>query len=362
MADRLAMLPVALLLSAATVSAGVPPVGESFFRFAQTPHQIRDAVFSPAGDSLYLVDSDAQDGAIHVCDLQGRCARTVKHLGMGELDFTQPGDLVPWKGGFVLDSASLHLLWLDAELRPTKGWLLPRRINHPDAKAVVGDRGPLQEVTVWQVAPLSDQAVVVTGDYLDAKGWRHGVARLEGKDPLRLTVLSERRVDDPHYLYELHQRPSLVNAGDAVYELRFGDAPSLERVLPTPEHVALPKPFGARLPPLTGMGGRDGYLRLFGKLRTLPLPAAIRGWQNGLYLLTWTPRGGELDWDLWRWGAPGWRGPLRIPAPAQARDVLMAPGPNHWAFIFKPAPTTPEAQGVLGFRLMDSAEIERRLR
>jgi hypothetical protein len=361
MADRLAILAVALLSSAAAVSAGSPPVGEPLLRFTASPGLLGDATFSPAGDSLFLVDS--KTSAIHICDLQGRCTRTVKRPGLGELDFNQPGTLVPWSGGFLLDSANLRLLWLDPALSPRQGWILPNRSAPPDAKAVASDRGgTLQEVTVWQAVPIGDQAAIVTGDYLDAKGWRHGVARLQGGDPLRLTVLSERRVDDPHYLYEIHQRPNLVTLGDAVYELRFGEVPSVERILPAAEHMALPKPFDAPLPPLTGMGGRNGYLRLFAKLRTVPLPAAIQGWRNGLYLLTWTPQGGALQWDLWRWGAPGWRGPLRIAAPPQARDVLMVPGPNRWAFIFKPSPSTPETQGTLGFRTLESAEIERRLR
>jgi hypothetical protein len=281
MADRLAILAVALLSSAAAVSAGSPPVGEPLLRFTASPGLLGDATFSPAGDSLFLVDS--KTSAIHICDLQGRCTRTVKRPGLGELDFNQPGTLVPWSGGFLLDSANLRLLWLDPALSPRQGWILPNRSAPPDAKAVASDRGgTLQEVTVWQAVPIGDQAAIVTGDYLDAKGWRHGVARLQGGDPLRLTVLSERRVDDPHYLYEIHQRPNLVTLGDAVYELRFGEVPSVERILPAAEHMALPKPFDAPLPPLTGMGGRNGYLRLFAKLRTVPLPAAIQGWRNGL--------------------------------------------------------------------------------
>jgi hypothetical protein len=361
MAYRLAMLPLALFLSLAAVSAGSPPAGEPLLRFVEAPHSLRSATFSPAGESLFLVDPEA--GAIRVYGLQGRLVRTVKHPGLGELDFNQPGDLVPWKGGFLLDSASLHLLWLDAGLNPLRGWILPSRANPPDARDVVSDRGsPVQEIAVWQALPLGEQAVVLTGDYLDAKGWRHGVARLEGGNPLRLTVLTERRVDDPRYLYEIHQRPNLAAVGDEVYELRFGSSPSVERVLPSARHVALPRPFDAPLPALTGLGGRSGYLHLFAKLRTVPLPAAIQSWRNGLYLLTWTPQAGALQWDLWRWSAPGWRGPLRLAAPAQARDILMVPGPAHWAFLFRPAPSTPEKQDVLGFRVLDSTEIERRLR
>ena len=228
---------------------------------------------------------------------------------------------------------------------------------------MVSDRGgPVREIAVWQALAVSNQAVVLTGDYLDAKGWRHGVARLEGREPLRLAVLTERRVDDPRYLYEIRQRPNLVAVGDEVYELRFGSSPSVERVLPSPRHVDLPKPFDTPLPALTGLGGRDGYLRLFARLRSIPLPAAIQSWRNDLYLLTWTPQAGLLRWDLWRLGTAGWRGPMRLTAPPAARDVLMVPGPAHWAFLFRPAPATPEKQDVLGFSVLESDEIERRLR
>ncbi len=359
MASRLIIALVALL-SLAAVPAGPPP-GNTLVRFAEAPLNLRDAAFSPAGDSLFVVDSQA--AALEVFDLQGRHLRTVKHLGLGELDFNQPGNLVPWTGGFLLDSAGLHLLWLDSALSPKQGWILPSRRNPPDAREVVSNRGPIQEIAVWQAAPLSDRAVILTGDYLDAKGWRHGVARLDGGEPLRLTVLAERRVDDPHYLFELHQRPNLARVGDAIYELRFGTSPSVERVFPSPEHVALPKPFDAPLQPLGGLGGRDRYLSLFAKLRTQPLPASIQGNQESLYLLTWTPQAaGGLQWDLWRWSTPAWHGPMRIDAPAQTRDVLMIPGASRWAFLFRPAPSTPETQTVLGFRIVNSAEIERKLR
>lgn len=360
MADRFAILAAALLSSVAAFAVGSPPEGEALLRFTAAPSYLRDATFSPAGDSLLLVDSQGE--AIHVCDLQGHCMRTVKRPGIGELDFPHPNLLVPWKGGYLVDSGNLQLVWLDAALSPVQGWILPRRNPHPDSRKVVSDRGPLQEMTVWQAVPSGERAVILTGDYLDAKGWRHGVARLEGGDTLRLTLLSERRVDDPHYLYEIHQFPNLVAVDNAVYELRFGEAPSVERILPAAEHIALPRPFDAPLPALAGMGGREAYPRLFAKLRTIPLPAAIQGWRNGLYLLTWTPQGGALEWNLWRREAPGWRGPLRIAAPPQARDALMVPGPTRWAFIFKSSPSAPEKQGVLGFQLMDSAEIERRLR
>lgn len=354
------MIALLALLGLAAAPAGPPPSGNTFVRFAEAPRNLRDAAFSPAGDSFFVVDSQA--AAIEVFDLQGRRLRTVKHPGLGELDFNQPGNLVPWKGGFLLESASLHLLWLDAALSPKKGWILPSRGNPPDARDVISDRGPIQEIAVWQAVPLSDEAVILTGDYLDAKGWRHGVARLDGGKPLRLTVLAERKVDDPHYLFELHQRPNLARVGDAVFELRFGESPSVERVFPSSEHVALPKPFDAPLAPLGRLGGRDQYLSLFAKLRSQPLPASIQGRQDSLYLLTWTPQaGGRLQWDLWRWRASTWHGPMRLETPAQTRDVLMIPGASRWAFLFRPAPSTPESQPVLGFRIVDSAEIERRL-
>ena len=354
---------VALLtfwLGLAALGAEAPRT-EGVLRFSPAPQHLKSIAFSPAGDSLFAVD--LARGSIEVFDLTGRRLRTVKRPGLGELDFNQPGELVPWQGGYLLSSRSLHLLWLDKTLESKTGWLLPSRSEPPDARRIAGPRGALQEVAVWQAAPLSEQTLLLTGDYLDSQGWRHGVARLDGGDPLRLTLLSERRVDDPSYLYELNLRPNLAKVGNDVYELRFGAAATVERVFPAPGRIPLPKPFDAPLPSVAGMGGRDRYLALFGKLRTVPLPAAIYGWRDSLYLLTWTPKpAGGLQMDLWRWGAPGWRGPLSVEAPPATRQILAAPGPSHWAFVFQPAPRDPESQETLGFRLVDAAEIERRLR
>lgn len=355
--------PLALFLGLAAMAAGDSSGKGAYIPLPDPPRRLTDAAFSPAGDALYLVD--VAGVSIGVFDLRGGRARSVKRPGLGELDFNRPVRLAAWRDGYLLDNTGSHLVWLDGALKPLKGWILPSRSNPPDARKILSDRGGLvREIAIWQIAPLGDRSVVLTGDYLDAKGWRNGAARLDAGDPLRLKLLAERPIDNPNYLYELNLTPNLASAGGAVYELRFRGSPSVERLLPTPRRMPLPKPFDRQLAPLGKIGGADNFLRLFTRLRTQALPVAIHGWGEDLYLVTWTPLagGGGLRWDLWRWAETGWRGPWPIPSPPAARDVRAVPGPVHWAFLYKAAPRSPESQDLLGFRLVSSSEIERRLR
>ncbi len=361
MVSRWLLAPLALVWGLGAGTGGASPQGTLYTPFKDPPGHLTDAAFSPAGDSLYLVD--LRGASISVHDLQGGRLHAVKRPGLGDLEFNRPLRLSPRQGGYLLDDGGLHLLWLDASLKPQRGWILPSRSAPPDARKVVSDRGPLQEIAMWQSAPAGAQAAVVTGDYLDAKGWRNGAALLESGDSLRLKLLAERPVDNPNYLYELNLVPNLASVGGAVYELRFAGSPTVERLLPSPRQIPLPKPFDKPLAPLGKMGGAENALRLFARLRSQALPVAIHGWADDLYLMTWTPQaGGALRWDLWRWAEKEWRGPWPVPAPPAARDVRAVPGPVHWAFLYKAAPRSPESQNLLGFRLVSSSEIERRLR
>jgi len=316
---------------------------------------------SVSPDGQRLVFNDAANASLKVFDFQGRLAREVKSPGLGATDFNLPLYLTPIPTGFLLLD-STRLIWFDAQLKPESGWILPGRSEPPGALEVTGDRGPFVEVALWEACALDSRTAIVFGDFLDAKGWRKGVATLrpKGDGGLRLELLAGEAVLDgapsPYYLFPLNLHPSVAAAGREVYQLRFGTTAKLERLLPTPRSIPLPKPFDAPLPLLGRLGGRENQPLLFARLGATPLPRSIHSWKGSVYLATSTPKPkGELGFALWRWDEKaGWRGPLAIEAPPEAREVALAPGPNGLAVLFKKAIVKPEEQELIGFRLLKS--------
>lgn len=320
------------------------------------------AALSPDGRLLVL--NNVVKGSLMALDLEAKPVREVKSPGLGRLEFNIPVYLTSYPSGFLL-LADARLLWFTPQLQAEAGWILPNRTEPPGALEVTGDRGSFEEVALWEANALDSRTAIAFGDFLDAKGWRKGVAKLrpKGNGGLRLDLLaSEMAVagaPTPYYLFPLNLKPSLAIAGREVYQLRFGKTATLERLLPTPRSIPLPKPFDAPLPLLGRLGGRENQPLLFARLGATPLPRAIHAWKGSVYLATASPRPkGEVDFALWRWDEKaGWRGPLAIEAPPEARELAFAPGPNGMVVLFKKAIVKPEEQELIGFRLLKAATI-----
>ncbi len=309
-------------------------------------------------DGRLLVFNDAANGSLKVFDLQGKLTREIKRPGLGSTDFNLPLYLTPWDSGFLLLD-STRLLWFDAQVNPEAGWILPLRTEPPNALEVVSDRGgTVSEVAVWEAWALGPRTVVAFGDFLDSKGWRTGVGRLQplGDGRLRLDLLAGDEVKDgspsPYYLFPLNLHPNMAVRGKEVFQLRFGLTATLEQILPKPLTIQLPKPFDAPLPALGALGGRDNQPLLFARLRAVPVPISIHVWKGSLWLATSRPGPkGDLRFEIWRWNEKGgWNGPQVLAAPPEGRELALAPGPDRIALLFKSAILHPEEQLVLGFR------------
>jgi hypothetical protein len=356
-AERAVLLEWVLLALLAPIAIGTTQTEDRLIPLAVQPGWNARASMSP--DGQHLVFNDAANASLRVFDLQGRFAREVKSPGLGATNFNLPLYLSPHPSGFlVLDST--RLVWVDAELKPESGWILPDRSEPPGTLDVTGDRGPFVEVALWEACALDSRTAIVFGDFLDAKGWRKGVAKLRpmGDGGLRLDLLASEVVQEgspsPYYLLPLNLHPSIAAAGREVYQLRFGTTASLERLLPSPRSIPLPKPFDGPLPLLGPLGGRENQPLLFARLGATPLPRSIHSWRGSIYLATSTPKPkGEVGFALWRWDEKlGWRGPMTLDTPPETREVALAPGASGVVALFKKAIVKPEEQELIGFRLL----------
>lgn len=348
------------VLALMTLGLMIPP-GVAFprtIRLDPAPSFALSACIAPDGK---LLIPDIQQGLLFVVDLARGSVDRVAHPGQGVREFNRPATVTCGEDGVVVDDNGWHLVWLDSRLTPRDGVFMPgQAVSDPGTPVREG----LDYVAIHQIL-VREGAVFVDGTFRLQGELYKGVARIS-RHPLGVELLYDDYHDDPtrwtHFsAYQSLILRTLASAGD-LYYLYFDGAPVLFDVTAR-KPVELPEPLRGKLPSLLNLDSRPLTERLgllFSRVRQFPLPAGIWGWKGSLYLLSWRPGKEGVVWELWRREADGWRGPWTLPV--RAPDLVVAPGPEAWAFVLKGVRTRPGEQEVSAVETIPAETIEEALR
>lgn len=314
------------------------------------------ACWGPGGKLLMPA---IRDGVVFVIDPAKGSVDRLARPGLGAREFNRPSRIACYDEGVVLGDNSFHLIWLDASLEPTDGIFLPgnpgtREPNVPLRE----DLGYIHNFDViWH-----DGAVYISGTFRLKGELYKGVGKLLRR-PLGVELLQDHYHDNPRWEdfndYLQFSLRILASTGERLYYLYFDDKPILLDVT-SGKPVELPEPLRVHLPSVRALSNAPLAQRtalLFSRVRQFHLPVGIWGWRGSLYLLSWRPRGDGLTWELWRRREDGsWGSPWEVPV--EAPDLIVAPGPEAWAFVIKGPRTELGKQEVSAVRTIPAKTVE----
>lgn len=334
------------------------PAAADTMRLDPQPTFALSACWSPGGK---VVVPEIVQGVLFVVDPAAGTLERVARPGRGEKEFNRPSRVACHDEGVVLNDNGQHLVWLDRRMQPTEGLFMP---GHPVSDPETPLRDGLDYIAIHDLI-VHQGSVFVGGTFrLDGELYK-GVGRIL-RSPLGLDLLHDHYHGNQRWThfsaYLSYSLRTLASAGDSLYYLYFDGAPILRDVT-AGEPVALPEPLRGELPSLLELDLHQGPERtslLFSRVRQLRLPVGIWGWRGSLYLLSWRQGEGGLEWELWRRHGDGWRGPWKVPL--EAPDLVVAPGPEAWAFVIKGERTDPGKQEVSAIQTIPAARIEEALR
>ncbi len=278
-----------------------------------------------------------KEGVVFIVDPAEGTVDRLAHPGRGAEEFNRPARIACSDSGIVLGDGAFHLVWLDSSLEPTDGIFLPGNPGSPEPNVPLRD--DLGYIGVYDLV-WHEGALHVGGTFRLEEELYKGVGRLSRR-PLGVDLLHDHYHDNPRWHdfsgYLNFSLRTLASVGERLYYLHFDGKPILLDVT-SGEPVELPEPLRAALPSVRALSHAPMSERtalLFSRVREFRLPVGIWGWRGSLYLLSWKPRDEreEITWELWRRHGDAWRGPWKVPI--EAPDLVVAPGPETWAFVIK---------------------------
>lgn len=335
--------PLALLPAAApALAASAAPATAGCERAAldRSPRWTISAAWTPDGASLLVVD--AVDRELLRYSPSGRYQGPPPGAVGPELAEFFPTVVKPRPAGMLLELAGGRLVGLDRGFAPAPPIDLLR--------SAVGGARSLESMFLWH--PVGADELVACGDVKLRRGeqgesWSSGFFRLSMAAPGRFEELRPLGIDDPERLYCRLGFPYIAALGDVAYVLVMEEKPRLYRHAPGARALeplaADLLPPGLERPDLPATPPRSAYAGLMAEVERTPMPVGLYGWGDRLYLLSRNPEGrpgaevGATAWTLTALDPDGGRRGASLRLPTAARHLVVAPGPERWAFLEKGA-------------------------
>lgn len=311
--------------AAAPVPEGERPA-ERCFRtsLASPPLWVFSLAWRPDGQGW--VAADVGSGNLRLFTPEGGPAGERSAPGDGPLEYVKPSKTVALGEGFLLRDRS-RLIWLDGSLRAR------RSIDLEETATVQGDRG----ITIFDWSAGAAGEVFAYSHILGRDGaWWTGLAEIALEPTLsarRLVAIDNTSMEARFYSLG---GPYVATLGERGYLLRMEERPYIVEAAAEPRRLAaFPEGFRSR-PTLPAMRA-DNVTLTFKILSRSTMPAALIGWQDHLYVVT---RKAVADGTSWAVSKIDVRRDVvvhTVELPTRAADLVVAPGPDHWAILEKGA-------------------------
>jgi hypothetical protein len=322
-----------VLLAVASWAAGAAatalPEGEAAaggcFRTRLEPPPLWVSSLSWRPDQQGWILPDVGSGVLRLVASDGRPAGERSAPGPGRLEYVKPSHLVAIDGGYLLADGGSRLLWLDDSLRPT------RSIDLGDPPT----RRTASEIALfkWSATP-SGRVYAYCHVLGHDEEWWTGFAEivLEPDLSVRQVVDVDNRSAEAAF-YSL-ANPFVATIGERGYLLRMGNPPHLVEAGPTPRRLrAFPEGFASR-PTLPRPSAENATL-VFKVLAQSKMATGLLAWGDHLYVLTREAVRDGTSWSLTKIDPRRDAVVHTVELPTRAADLVLAPGPQHWAILEK---------------------------
>lgn len=311
------------------------------------PRWVSSAAWSGDGE---LVIADSGAGALLRFDADARRLGTSVQPGRGLLEYNRPADVTWARGRFLIREPHVKLLWLDADLRSSRG------LDLSEHRAGEGAR--VGALFNWKLA--EDGALFGFG-HLETNGdWWGGLFRLQ-LEP-RLAIQRLRQVELRSLESQIYRLmyPYVATIGDRGYFLTMG---AEARILAWEDGESrMLRRLPARLrgiPPLPRIQGADSVPVVLKGLEMAELAAGLYARGERLYVLARRPASaGGTRWTLTEIDPRRETLGHTVVLPTSAAHLVIAPGRERWAVVEKGSVEALGVQDVRSLLLIPAAWIE----
>lgn len=310
--------------AAAALPEGEAAAGRCFrTRLEPPPLWVSSLFWRPDGKGWIL--PDVGSGVLRLVDPDGRPAGERSAPGTGRLEYVKPSQLVAIDGGFLLADGGSRLLWLDNSLRPT------RSIDLGDPPT----RRAASEIALFKWSATPSSRLYAYSHVLGSdEAWWTGLVEIVLEPELSVRRIVEVDSQSAEAGFYSLAKPFVATIGELGYLLRMGQPPHLVEAGPIPKRLrAFPEGFASR-PTLPRASGENASLR-FKLLAQSKMATGLLAWDEHLYVLTREPVRGGTSWSLTKIDPRRDVVVHTVELPTRATDLVLAPGPQHWAILEK---------------------------